>query len=495
MIPRRLLLARAALLALVSPLRAIDEGRSLYIEGYAGEISYAPGDELQLHLSSPSPACDLTITRVGKERTVVFERKKLEGLAEHPVPVNASSHGCGWPVGFRMPIPADWKSGYYEVALHVSDKGGTYTQRNVRSAESTCFFVLRPSSPGKDSHILLQLATHTYNAYNNWGGSSLYAYHGRAGLQGHRVSYQRPPASQYGRWELPFVAWAEENGYAIDYATNLDLELRPEIVKAYALVLSLGHDEYWSAPMRNTLEGFAAGGGNVAFFSGNTCCWQVRWEPETQSLLSWKQWFNQDELYTSTADTIPTLATLWSHHLVGRPENAMTGVGFLHGGYHKSHGQLMDGSGAFTVHRPEHWLFEGTGLAAGAEFGGKDSIVGYECDGCELEWHDGLPQPTHRDGTPESFTILGTAPAKWAPGDSWWYEQWPGPDHNGNAVMGLYTTEAGGTVVTVGTTDWAHGLSGKDPAVMQITRNVLERLRSLTQGLSLGLDRVYFGRD
>ena len=455
---------------------AIDEGRSLYIEGYAGDISYAPGDELQLHLSTTSPTYDLEIARVGRERVVVFSQQKIEGGQEYGIPEKASSEGCGWPVGFQMKIPSEWKTGFYEVRMTIRDTGGRFSQWNTRSAEGSCFFVLRASEPGKDSKILLQLATNTYNAYNNWGGSSLYGYHGRANLQGHQVSYLRPMKPQFGRWELPFVVWAEENGYSLDYATNLDLELRPEIVKPYQLVLSVGHDEYWSTPMRDTIENYAAAGGNIAFFSGNTCCWQVRWDPTTKSLLSWKQWFNQDELYSSTADTVPLLATLWGHHLVGRPENQMTGVGFLHGGYHKSHDQLMDGSGAYTVHRPDHWLYEGTQLKAGDEFGGKDSIVGYECDGCEMEWRDGLPFPTHQDGTPKTFTILGSAPAKWAPGDSWWYEEWPGPEHTGHAVLGLYTTEKGGTVVTTGSTDWAHGLKGKDPAVEQITRNVLDRL-------------------
>jgi hypothetical protein len=40
--------------------------------------------------------------------------------------------------------------------------------------------------------------------------------------------------------------------------------------------------------------------------------------------------------------------------------------------------------------------------------------------------------------------------------------------------MGVYTN--GGTVFTAGTTDWAHGLRGKDPVVTQITRNILDRL-------------------
>ena len=30
--------------------------------------------------------------------------------------------------------------------------------------------------------------------------------------------------------------------------------------------------------------------------------------------------------------------------------------------------------------------------------------------------------------------------------------------------------------MTTGSTDWAHGLRGKDPAVEQITRNVLDKL-------------------
>ena len=77
------------------------------------------------------------------------------------------------------------------------------------------------------------------------------------------------------------------------------------------------------------------------------------------------------------------LSTLWSHYLVDRPENQLTGVGFLQGGYHLSHGQFMDGPGEYTVHRPEHWVFEGTNLSRDDTFGSENTIVGYECDGCE----------------------------------------------------------------------------------------------------------------
>ncbi|NNE92578.1 MAG: hypothetical protein HKN23_13105, partial [Verrucomicrobiales bacterium] len=464
----------ALLLLLFSPIsEAIDAGRSLYIEGYPARISYAPGDELELHISTTSPKYSLQIQRHGAETKTVFEKTDIEGGLEYAIPEHASAKGCGWPVGFKLKIPEDWQTGYYTVTMRIKDRGGKYTQWNTRTAESSLYFVLRPKVPGANSKILLQLATNTYNAYNNWGGGSLYGFHGRANLQGHEVSFHRPQRSLFSRWELDFVKWAESNGYALDFCANQDLQFMPKIVEPYRLILSVGHDEYWSAEMRDTAEQFIADGGNMAFFSGNTCCWQVRWQEKTQSLLCWKQWFNQDPFYAGTPEDKRRMATLWSHHLIGRPENELTGVGFLHGGYHRSHGHFMDGTGAFKVHRPDHWILEGTDLKRGDEFGGKDTIVGYECDGCEIEWREGLPFPTHKDGTPKTFEILATCPAQWAAGDAFWYEKWPGKDHQGNAVLGMWASEKSGTVVTTGTTDWAHGLKGKDPAVVRITKNVL----------------------
>src|SRR5690606_37680085 len=149
----------------------------------------------------------------------------------------------------------------------------------------------------------------------------------------------------------------------------------------------------------------------------------TRSEDDGRAFTCWKQWYNLDPVFP-TGDRA-TLSTLWSHHLVERPENMLTGVGFLHGGYHLSHGQFMDGKGAYTAHRPDHWIFEGTNLGAGDEFGGMHTVVGYECDGCEFELVDGLPVPTGRDGTPKDFTILATCPARWHPDDALWYDRFP----------------------------------------------------------------------
>jgi hypothetical protein len=436
--------------------------KGLYVAGYTNQTSYVPGEEVALHLSSNAEKVAIKISRLGKTAEVVLEKADVV-VVEQAIPDRASSHGCNWPVATQVKIPDGWPSGYYQVQLTA--------QKDEKKAESTAFFIIRAAKPGANSKILLQFSTNTYNAYTNWGGHSLYAYHDRDGLQGHRVSFNRPQQSQFENWEGPFVRWAENNGYVLEYAANSDLEFYPELLKQYKLVLSVGHDEYWSTPMRDNLEKFIGDGGNVVFFSGNTCCWQVRTEEDGRALTCWKQWFNIDPMYRTDKENL--LSTLWSHHLVKRPENQLTGVGFLWGGYHRSHGQFMDGPASYEVHRPDHWLFAGTGLKRGDRFGGKDTIVGYECDGCEMKWVDGLPEPTGSDGTPKDFVVLGSCPARWAPDDAFFYDHFP-KDREGAAVLGTYTR--GGTVVTTGSTDWAHGLRGKDPAVEQITKNILTKL-------------------
>jgi hypothetical protein len=295
-------------------------------------------------------------------------------------------------------------------------------------------------------------------------------------------------------WEQPFVAWAEGAGYHFDVATNADLDRDPELLSRYALMLSVGHDEYWSRPMRDTVEAFIAAGGNVAFLSGNTSFWQVRLEDDRSTMVGYKQHFADDPCYGT--DRAHEVTSIWSDHEVGRPENAMTGVSFARGGYARIGRRVPAGSGGYTIHRPGHWLFDGTGLEYGDLLGARATVVGYECDGCDFTYRDGLPYPTGADGTPDSFEILGTSPAASFTRET--AARPPAPDElselefhawrlfgthepaatdrlvNGHAVLGTYTR--GGTVVTTGCTDWAMGLAERDPQVEQVTRNILDRL-------------------
>jgi hypothetical protein len=497
-------LSAAGILSSTLDIPLFEQGASeSFIECYTGQMSIAPGQTLDFHVSTNCQRYAISITRIGAQPIVVWHRDGLPGVA-HAVPEDASMIGCGWPVALTIDVPESWRSGIYSIEL-VGD-------RNRKAVKKESFFIVRPAYPGKDADILFQVSTNTYQAYNAWGGSTLYS-----GPDFPRVSYDRPfsifeqrffmegvgesvnpNTNCHHTWDEPFIIWAERAGYKIDYCANLDLELHPELLRSYKLVLSVGHDEYWSWGMRDALEGFVEDGGNAAFFSGNTCCWQIRVEDQGRSIVCHKKNHEHDPVFQTNDSS--RLTTLWSHPLTGRPENEMTGVGYPYGGYNGFFNQYETGpdAGTYIVHRPDHWVFANTGLRQGERFGKlkmgeQPGIVGYECDGCEFVMESGLPIPTGRDGTPKNMLILATGKARWAEVDSSikfaqdLRSQLPPPEPgqaipsdpihaSGSSVLGLFEREGGGTVLTVGSTHWSSALAEDDHVAQQIVRNILDRL-------------------
>ena len=500
----------------------------LAVEGYPRRQSYEPGDTVEVCCSSRAARFGATVVRVGASRVPVWHEADIVG-AERVVPPDASVNGCDWPVTFTIPVDPEWRSGFYEVELRAHGVDGP-------EAMSHTFFVVR-AAPGAAAPALLVLATNTYNAYNMWGGTCLYrgattlsfqrpidrgfvtrpdaGYDGRnasidpAGDPTHRhlldyLQLHRYPlwcvSSGWHNWERRFAHWAETAGFAVDFAVSSDLENRPEIVDSYALVLSVGHDEYWSWEMRDCIDAYVAAGGNHAIFSGNTCFWQVRLTNDGQTMTCFKGQVSSDPVLGTGDDRLRT--SFWSDPAIGRPETYTTGLTFTRGGYARVGAATPRSSGAFTVQRPDHWAFAGTDLRYGDALGLGSYIVGYEVDGCEMRLEHGLPVPTGGDGAPLDMEILATAPARLLsqtqtaseiPHALWADPTGPGdleslavglfgsdaPEHtrriaHGAAVIGCFR-RGKGTVFHAGTTDWAYGLDA-DPLVQQVTANVLRRL-------------------
>ena len=274
------------------------------------------------------------------------------------------------------------------------------------------------------------------------------------------------------------------------------------LADGYALVLGIGHHEYWSWPERDAIERFVGGGGNYASFSGNTCFWQVRLEPGPRSdrdtMVCHK--YTAHKTDPAVADGRPERMTgLWCDPLVGRPEWTLLGGASAFGLYYRFGRAVRRGSGAFTVYRADHWLFEGTDLGYGDLLGARDGVVGYETLGCRLQF-DGfqLPVATPMPGhpfqldvvafTPSSNLAVGEYPASISAlndqGDLEFIASRMEGDtepetlaryRHGNAVIVVVRPfPGGGEVVTIGTTDWVFGLAN-DEHVAQVTANVLDR--------------------
>ena len=48
----------------------------------------------------------------------------------------------------------------------------------------------------------------------------------------------------------PFIAWLERSGYSVAYCSDLDVHRDPTRLDRRQLLLSVGHDEYWSDEIR-----------------------------------------------------------------------------------------------------------------------------------------------------------------------------------------------------------------------------------------------------
>lgn len=488
------------------------------IEGYCFPRSAEPGESIALHVSTDASTFDVEVAREGADREVLWRADGVPGEG-YAIPDDASANGCGWPSTIEIPIGADWRSGYYAVTLTAGEE------------RAEAFLVVRPAPGGPRAPMILVLATTTWNAYNDWGGPSLYT-------GGTQVSFERPLApgfldkpepmrrkmqpepdrealwyfawaeplglsvwsggAGWATWERDFVRWAESNGYELDVAISEDLERHPEALDGHPLYLSVGHDEYWSRGMRETLDAFTDAGGNAAIFSGNTCFWQVRFDEGLRSMTCFKYRADEDPVVGTADEQLVTGP--WSDRRIAWPETRTIGLTFTHGGYSRYGLGVPAGSGAYTIWRPEHWAFEGTDLRYGDELGRADAIVAYEVDGVELATGpDGLPVPTGADGAPDGLEVLATAPARlWSqheqpsryahePGElentamAVFGPGWRDQVHrvtNNHACIGVFTKPGGGTVFNAGVTDWTCGLG--DPDVSRITRNVLDRL---SQGL------------
>ena len=435
------------------------------LEGYASAVSAAPGDTVSFCVRSDQAHSSVTleIYRRGLTDRLV---QTLTGTAFTPGDqddASLASQGCGWPAACQVTVPANWTSGYYVGKVISADQIARIP------------FVVRTAAPGSRSSILVKINDTTTQAYNAWAGRSLYS-----SPFAPRLSFDRPYAdlSLYENYQLPFLKWAEANGFELEYCSAVDLHTNPRLLDRYRLLVSCGHDEYWSWEMRDQVEAFIANGGNVCFLCANTCWWQIRFDFNNggRIMVCYKETdavINPTHIQDPQRQPPERITVHWYEAPVSRPENSMTGVSYRTGaGLWDPHpitpAQRYRG---YRVTSAAHWALRGTGLSDGDEFGKgagvDDTIIGYETDAAHVLPGSAPPKVTGDDATPKNFVVLAAADlTDWTPPNA----------QAGYATMGIYRRY--GTAFTAGTVNWAGGLSlnGAWTPVDQITKNLLRGL-------------------
>lgn len=402
---------------------------------YVDATSYVAGETLVVRASSSLPLLSVQINRLGSPTDSMA---RFTGLPVQNLPVPDSSwiKGCGWPALLATPIPASWKSGLYEV--QVMNPGGTLLTKAT--------FLVRGENTG--AALLVVSAVNTWQAYNAFGGKSLYDYNSIGG-RASRVTFDRPYDANGGlgqlpKYELPFARWLDQSGLAADYATDVDLATRPSILDGHRALVVVGHDEYWSASMYDAARAFADSAGNVAVFGGNTCMWAVRHEDDARTLVCYKSYADPMKLSRPESTTVQ-----WRDAVLSRPECGFFGV--------LTPGCETRVSQPARLNRLYSWITAGLEGQLGHALG--DHILGYEFD---IYLSNFSPQ----SAVPLLQTLVPGACPQTHSGT--YYELQPG--------FGL--PGSGGGIFDAGTIQWSWGLSSTpegppDPAVERLTRNLL----------------------
>jgi hypothetical protein len=434
--------------------------RSRLIEGYASRASVRPGQTIDLLVSTnpPSPFV-IDLYRLGyyggKGGRHVRRLGPFPGKVQPTPPVGKERlRECRWEKCVSLKVPADWPSGVYLGKLSATK----------HRYQSYLVFIVRDD---RRADFVCQCSDNTWQAYNAWPDRySLYHNDrpdGKVLVSGVKASYDRPygkyvqiydnPLSQgsgeFLLWEFPLAFWMEGLGYDVTYVSNTDVHADPKCLLRGKCFLSVGHDEYWSREQFDNVLAAVKVGVNVAFFSGNTCCFVAPLSPSSRGVP------NRTLTRAGRYGGIRPNERKYMADLPLEAPNEATLIG-------AQTVSPFNGSGDWIVTRPDHWIFKGTGMKKGERIPG---LVGWEFHG----------EPAKIPG----LEVVAEGPT------------WTGGDVESHYTATIYPGPKGNFVFNASTIFWSQGLAappghmppishhgrphGPDERVQRITRNVLER--------------------
>jgi len=443
----------------------LDPGVStIFIQGYAGMVSALPGQVVPLYISSVIPVdYGLAVYRIGwygglggrlmfavthlhsQAQGVWLQKLGLIGCASCTTDPTTHLVDAHWNVSYRLPIGADWASGVYLIKLSVGQFAESYIPLVVRAATSR-------------AAVLMDIPVNTYQAYNLWGGYSLYQHINHVlrdeqsdSDRATQISFNRPYVRSAGAgdfllWDIHNVRWLERSDIDVTYTTSVDVARDPRQLLYHHVYLASGHDEYWTKSMRDGIEYARDHGINLAFLGANDSYWQARLAPDAaghpnRTLVCYKVLshpFNSSEdlindpMYPSHPESV---TTMWRDPLLHRPENSL--LGLMYSSYFSGDGRYIPDM-VITKSSVLDQLAVTAGLTSGEHLGG--GVLGYEYDSL---WKNGH--------TPHGLVVLAESPVV-----NTYHE-------TQMAYTAYYRAPSGAIVFDAGSIWWGNGLDNFQP--------------------------------
>lgn len=311
------------------------------IEGYSSRLSYFPGETIELKIHSPQSYFSIDFMRYGKDEKIVSSIKNIKGTVQNYFN-DAYKEGALWNTAYRFTIPASWSTGMYAAKVYDGTNSFFIT------------FVVKEKTPAF-TDIGVLASTNTWQAYNSWGGKSLYSYSVMNGARKYNefVSVDRPnpgadPSGNVGHLangEKHIIGWLERNNHSYSMFTERDLNDNPALLRKFKTIIISTHSEYWSSRMYDGLQNHLKNGGNVLYLSGNGIYWKTALKGDQIEV-------RKDGGIHSFTDERGGL-----FYQIGKPETAIIGVGYRSTGFSVP--------APYKVSNANHWIFAGTGIRNG----------------------------------------------------------------------------------------------------------------------------------
>ncbi|WP_344445584.1 N,N-dimethylformamidase beta subunit family domain-containing protein, partial [Kitasatospora nipponensis] len=421
------------------------------VEGWADRVSVLPGESFGLYVSTTAPGFTVSAYRMGwyggARGRLVWQSERLPGVRQAAAAVDQRTRmvSTAWTKSTTV-TTTGWPEGSYLLRLDADGNAGQrYVPITVRSAVTS-------------GRTVVVNAVATWQAYNEWGGYNLY--NGPTGGYPTRslvTSFDRPYQYANGAglflvYEAPLIALAEKLGIPLAYVTTTDLAGQPDLLRGATALLSLGHDEYWSPEQRAHVTAARDAGTNLAILGANCCFRRVRFEPSPtgpdRQVVCYKTSYQEDPGFK--AGHPPTN----DYRAAPQADPESTLLGVIYDGY------PVDAP--YVVTDPGHWLFAGSGVAAGDSF---PHLVGVEYDRVntafttprpiEILAHSPVVCEGRKSFSDTAFYAAPSGAGVFASGTMRWVEALDatgdgssGADHAMNAKAGAFTQQVTQNLLT-----------------------------------------------
>lgn len=435
------------------------------IAGFADTTDAKAGQRVKLYVSTNATTFHVEAFRMGWYRGegghLVWTSGKVKGKVQPTCPVQSATNTVicdNWTPSLTFTVRKSWFPGDYLLKL-------------VGNSGQESYVLLTVSDPASKATYLVVARSLTEQGWNTFGGYDFYQGTGPClpGTSSYPpcnrafvVSFDRPyvagnGSSDFLSNEYPLVRLMEEHGLDVTYTTDIAVDEHPSTVMHHKAILSLCHDETWTAPELFAVRRAVARGVNVVFFGAAALVRHARLQSSPMGPDTEEVDYRDSSLDPLNGKGSPWNVTgnTWSSPPTGWSETSL--VGELYSGYTEGAGPVP-----FVVADPVHWLYGGTGLKKGSEI--KD-VIDSDIDHVA----PGLP-------TPPNLQVLGHSPVPLSIA----YTNQGTWGNNTYSDLTYYTnpnSKAG--VLDTGTTNWICALSLCAPnkttrgELRQITTNIL----------------------